>query len=109
MTSLLDMLKETDLRVGFTEVFKSVTAWENLDRITLQQRLLLCLHGLGTGAGLKRMSAGEHGMSYKELLYVRRRFLTPEHLRVAIGQVVNAIFQARQPQIWGEATHRLCV
>lgn len=104
MTSLLDMLKETDLRVGFTAVFKSATAWENLDRATLQQRLLLCLHGLGTGAGLKRMSAGEHGVSYKELLYVRRRFLTPEHLRAAIGQVVNATLHARQPQIWGEAT-----
>lgn len=104
MTSLLDMLKETDLRVGFTDVFKSVTAWENLDRAMLQQRLLLCLHGLGTGTGLKRMSAGEHGVSYKELLYVRRRFLTPEHLRAAIGQVVNATFHARHPHIWGEAT-----
>jgi TnpA family transposase len=104
MTSLLDMLKETDLRVGFTDVFKSVTAWENLDRMTLQQRLLLCLHGLGTGAGLKRMSAGEHGVTYKELLYVRRRFLTPDHLRAAIGHVVNATFHARHSHIWGEAT-----
>jgi TnpA family transposase len=104
MISLLDMLKETDLRVGFTDVFKSVTAWENLDRATLQQRLLLCLHGLGTGAGLKRMSAGEHGVSYKELLYVRRRFLTPDHLRAAIGHVVNATFHARHSHIWGEAT-----
>jgi hypothetical protein len=45
MTSLLDMLKEMDFRVGFTDVFKSVTAWENLDRATLQQCLFLCLHG----------------------------------------------------------------
>jgi TnpA family transposase len=104
MTSLLDMLKETDFRVGFTDVFKSVTAWENLDRATLQQRLLLCLHGVGTGAGLKRMSAGEHGVSYKDLLYVRRRFITKEHLRAAIMQVVNAILRVRQPHIWGEAT-----
>lgn len=104
MTSLLDMLKETDFRVGFTNVFKSVTAWENLDRATLQQRLLLCLHGVGTGAGLKRMSAGEHGVSYKDLLYVRRRFMTKEHLREAIMQVVNAILRVRQPHVWGEAT-----
>ena len=32
LTSLLDMFKETDLRVGFTETFKSPTPWENLDR-----------------------------------------------------------------------------
>jgi TnpA family transposase len=104
MTSLLDMLKETDLRVSFTDVFKSVTAWENLDRATVQQRALLALHGLGTGTGLKRMSAGDHGVTYKELLYVRRRFITKEHLREATMRIVNAIFHVRQPQIWGEAT-----
>lgn len=43
MTSLLDVLKETDLRVGFTHLFRSPTAWENLDRKTLQYRLLLAL------------------------------------------------------------------
>jgi hypothetical protein len=36
MTSLLDILKETDLRVGFTQAFRSPTAWETLDRNTLQ-------------------------------------------------------------------------
>ena len=73
-TNLLDMLKETDLRVGFSDAFKSATAWENLDRATLQKRLLLCLFGLGTNTGLKPISAGGHGESYKDLLYVRRRF-----------------------------------
>jgi hypothetical protein len=53
MTPLLDMLKETDLRVGFTEVFTSATGREHLDRITLQRRLLLCVrlgheHGVET-------------------------------------------------------------
>jgi hypothetical protein len=28
----------------------------------------LTLYGLGTNTGLKRISAGEHGESYKELL-----------------------------------------
>jgi hypothetical protein len=40
MTSLLDVLKETDMRVGFTRFFQSPTAWENLDQATLQYRLL---------------------------------------------------------------------
>jgi len=104
LTPLLDMLKETDLRVGFTDVFTSATGREHLDRTTLQRRLLLCLFGVGTNTGLKRMSAGGQGDSYKDLLYVRRRFLTTAHLRAAIIRVVNATLQARHPHIWGEGT-----
>jgi hypothetical protein len=73
MTSLLDMFKETALWVGFAEAFRSSTARENLDQETLQHRLLLCLCGLGTNAGIKRMSAGDQGVTYKDLLYVKRR------------------------------------
>ena len=104
MTCLLDMLKETDLRVRFSDAFRSAAAFESMDRAILQQRLLLCLYGLGTNTGLKRMSAGEHGATYKDLLYVRRRFLTKDQLRHAITQVVNAIFRSRLPQVWGEGT-----
>jgi hypothetical protein len=43
MTSLLDMLKETDLRLNFTDVLKSSTAYETLDRLVLRPRLLLGL------------------------------------------------------------------
>jgi TnpA family transposase len=104
MTRLLDMLKETDLRVGFTDTFKSPTAYESLEHAVLQPRLLLCLYGLGTNTGLKRMSVGEPGISYKDLLYVRRRFINKDHLRQAIRQVVNAVFGARQAHLWGEGT-----
>jgi len=50
MTSLLDMLKETDLRLNFTDTLRSPTAYESLDRALLRPRLLLCLHGIGTNA-----------------------------------------------------------
>ena len=56
MTSLLDMVKETDLRLSFTDALKSPTAYETLERSVLQPRLLLCLHGIGTNAGLQRMA-----------------------------------------------------
>ena len=56
MTSLLDMLKEADLRIGFTNAFRTVTDHENLSRAVLQERLLLCLNGIGTNTGLKRMA-----------------------------------------------------
>lgn len=104
MTSLLDVLKETDLRLGFTQAFRSATAFESLDRATLQYRLLLCLYGLGTNAGLKRISVGHAGVSYKELLYVRRRFITPEPLRDAIALIVNRTLEVRSPHFWGEGT-----
>jgi TnpA family transposase len=47
---------------------------------------------------------GHNGVSYRDLLYIRRRFITKEHLRQAIAQVVNGIFAARLPDIWGEGT-----
>ncbi len=104
VTSLLDVLKEADLRIGFTEDFKSVASRETLDRTTLQKRLLLCLYGLGTNTGLKRVSAAILDESFHNLLYVQRRFIHKEQLRHAITQVVNAIFRSRLPHIWGEAT-----
>ena len=104
MTSLLDMLKEADLRIGFTNAFRTVTDHENLSRAVLQERLLLCLNGIGTNTGLKRMAAGQDDVTYRDLLYVRRRFLTRESMREAIAQVVNATLRARHPGIWGEGT-----
>lgn len=104
MTSLLDVFKEADLRIRFTDVFRSATAWENLDRDVIQERLLLTLYGLGSNAGIKRMSAGQQRTNYKDLLYIRRRYITKDQLREAIREVVNAIFQERSPRIWGEGT-----
>jgi len=104
MTGLLDMLKEADLRIGFTRTFTSVASREHLDSDTLQRRLLLCLYGLGTNTGLKRIAAGEHGESYADLRYVQRRYLTRDNLRAAIAEVVNALFAVRNHAIWGEGT-----
>jgi TnpA family transposase len=104
MTNLLDVLKETDLRVDLTDVFKSLGTRAVLDRDTLQKRLLLCLYGLGTNAGLRRMVANDSGFTYRELLYVRHRFIEKNALREAIRRVVNATFAARVTAIWGEGT-----
>jgi TnpA family transposase len=104
MTSLLDMVKETDLRLNFTKILKSPTAYETMERTVLQPRLLLCLHGLGTNAGLQRMAGLRSGVTYKDLAYVRRRYLTTEALRRAIAIVTNGTLQARSPAIWGDGT-----
>jgi len=104
MTNLIDMLKEADLRLGFTQTFKSPTAYETMDRRLLQPRLLLCLHGLGTNAGLLRMAGFQPGVAYKDLAYVRRRFISVDALRQAIAIVANGTLHARNPAIWGDGT-----
>jgi TnpA family transposase len=105
MTSLLDMVKETDLRLGFTDVLKSPTAYEVLERSVLQPRLLLCLHGMGTNAGLQRMAGLESGVTAKDLAYVRRRYISSvDMLRRAIAIVADGTLRARNPAIWGTAT-----
>lgn len=101
MTALLEIFKEADMRINFTEAFRSTASRENIDPITLRKRLLLCLYALGTNTGYQRMG---HEVSAEMLRHIRRRYVTRENLRAAIGQVVNAIFAIRSPHIWGEAT-----
>ena len=100
MTNLLDILKETELRVGLTDAFHSVATREMLNPDVLQRRLLLCLHGLGTNAGLKRMCSGGGEVSDADLQYVRRRYIQKDQLRHAIARVCNAIFHARKVHVW---------
>lgn len=104
MTSLLDMLKEADLRTNFTDAFQSAGDRVILDPDTLRRRLLFCLYGMGTNAGLKRIAAGTKDASYKELLHVRHRFVHKEALRTATANVANAVLATRNPAIWGEGT-----
>ncbi len=104
MTNLLDVLKETDLRINFTDHLKTVASHERLERSVIQKRLILALYGLGTNTGLKRVSAGNHGESYQDLLYIRRKFINKDNLRNAISSVVNAILQSRVQDVWGEGT-----
>ncbi|SHK41876.1 DUF4158 domain-containing protein [Tepidibacter formicigenes] len=75
MTSLLDILKETDLQLSFTDYFKTMATHERLERSIIQKRLILSLYGLGSNTGLKRMSSGNHGEIYKDLLYIKRKFI----------------------------------
>lgn len=104
MTSLLDIFKEADLRINFTQHFKRVASREHLSPQVRQKRLLLCLYALGTNIGLKQMSMGEHGESYDSLRYIRERFIQKEALKQAMADITNATFAIRQPHIWGEGT-----
>lgn len=103
MTDLIDVLMETAQQTGFLKEFTTSGDRVVLDANTLRRRLILCLYGLGTNAGLKRVSAGSEDTTYAELLHVRRRFIDKEALRSASALVSNAIFEMRDTNVWGEA------
>lgn len=104
MTSLLDMLKETELRVGFSKCFQTVGTNEKMDPETLRRRLMLTLFGLGTNMGLKRVCTTTTGEKPQDLIYVKRKFVLRDNLRNAIAEVANAILKIRSRAIWGEVT-----
>jgi TnpA family transposase len=101
---LINILKEVDLRLNFTSAFRSTGSREALDAAQLQQRLLLCLFGLGTNIGLKRVASQQPNVNFEELRYVKRRFVQKDALRSAIAAIVNGTFEIRQTAIWGDAT-----
>lgn len=101
---LIDIIKEVDLRVNFTSAFRTSASRGALDPALLQQRLLLCLFGIGTNVGLKRVASQQPNVSFEELRYVKRRFVQKEALRTAISNIVNGTFRIRNPTIWGEVT-----
>lgn len=103
-TSLLDILKEADLRIGFTDCFKTLRTSERINRDELQKRLLLTLYGLGTNTGLKPISGSKNGITYKELLHTKKFYVSKASLRKAISNVANSIFEIRNTKIWGEGT-----
>jgi hypothetical protein len=63
---LIDIAKEVDLRLNFTSAFRTAASREVLDTAVLQRRLLLCLFGIGTNVGLKRIASQQPGPSHSD-------------------------------------------
>jgi TnpA family transposase len=101
---LLDILKETAMLTSCLDCFQSTGSREALDPELLQKRLLLCIYGMGTNMGLKRMAGIDPHITAEDLRYTRRRYLHKDHMRAAIAQVVNSLLRVRLESIWGEAT-----
>lgn len=103
MTGLLDVLKEAALDTGLLDAFETSASRVALSKATLDQRLLLCLYGLGTNAGLKRVAGATPDVRYEELLHVHRRFIHAPALREACARVANATLAVRNAAVWGDA------
>src|SRR3990167_8074348 len=102
--NLIDILKECDLQMEFTNIVQTVASRENIPREILQFRILLCLYAIGTNTGLKCLSSANESVSYDDLKYVKRRFITVENVRLILIEIINKILEIRDPRIWGEAT-----
>lgn len=100
-TNLIDMLKEANLTLNFTEDFVSYGEKTYLKPNELSERLLLAIYGFGTNVGLKHISAGNEHISYHQLRHVKDYFLTADNLKNAIGKIANEIFKIRFPEVWG--------
>jgi TnpA family transposase len=105
MIDLLDILKEVDMQINFTEQIHTMADREIMDALSRRKRLLLVLFGLGTNTGLKRMSNASNGeFTYSNLRYIKRKYLNKDNLRNANIQVVNHIQKIRLNNIWGEGS-----
>lgn len=104
MVNLLDVIKETFLRVPLIKHFKSVASREMLTEDQIHKRVILTLYGLGTNTGLKRVAVGNREENYRNLLHIYQNYITKDSLKSAISELVNAVFKARDPKVWGNAT-----
>jgi len=102
--NLIDILKETELQIEFTDVLHTAASRENLSKEVLRLRLLLCLYAIGTNTGLKPISAANNSATHSHLRYVKRKFITVEGVRQAIIKIIDSILKIRDSRIWGEAT-----
>ena len=101
-TDLLDIIKETDLFVDFLGDFVPSGSKEILSKDEVRKRLLLCILGYGTNAGLKSVSSGES--SYGELLHTKSQYLDSENLRNGIRKIINQLLDVRFESLWGYST-----
>ena len=104
MTGLLDMLKEAELRIGFSKCFETFGVREAMGKEKLQKRLMLTLFGLGTNMGLKRVCTTTTGDKPQDLGYIKRKYISRENLRNAIAMVANATMKIRMKELWRDST-----
>ncbi len=72
--NLIDILKECDLLINFTEQMETIGRNSNIDPTELRKRLLLCLYGIGSNTGLKRISIANGDVNYSNLCYAKKDF-----------------------------------
>ena len=68
------MLKKSAMLTAWTDCFTLTGTREAIDPHLLLNRLLLCIYGIGTNMGLKRMAGVDPTIDAEHLRYTRRRY-----------------------------------
>jgi hypothetical protein len=61
--SLLNILKESDIRIGLTTEIIDITDKSSMNPELLRQRLLLCIYSMATNTDFKRICNGTEGVT----------------------------------------------
>ena len=99
--SLLNILKESDIRIGLTTEIIEITDKSSMDSELLRQRLLLCIYSMATNTDFKRICNGTEGVTGQDLQYIKKRYLTPEVMRHIIRKLINSTLEIRDKMLWG--------
>lgn len=99
--SLLEILKEADLRIGLTKEIIDIADKPSIEREILHKRLLLCIYAIATNTEFKRICAGITDVTEQDLWYIKKRYLTPEIMRHVIRKLINSTLAVRDKTLWG--------
>ena len=99
--SLLNILKESDIRIGLTTEIIDITDKSSMDPELLRQRLLLCIYSMATNTDFKRICNGTEGVTGQDLQYIKKRYLTPEVMKHIIRKLINSTLEIRDKMLWG--------
>ncbi len=104
--NLIDILKETDLLTNFTQQMETITKSSSIEPSALRKRLLLCLYGIGSNTGVKRISIANGDVHYSDLRYIKKRYINATNVRNAIRLIIKHILKTRNPDIWEKQQHQ---
>lgn len=105
--SLLDIVKEADLKINFTDELRSIGEREANNSGT-HKRKILCIYGLSTNIGLKRASSADAEITYDNLRHTQNLYITANNLRNAQAKIANKTLEIRDELLWGNASSLFC-
>jgi len=102
-TEYINVLKETALDTGFLRQFRTFVTRSALPRAVVDERLLLCLFGLGTNVGLSAIASAAEQVTDDQLRYIKDTYIDKDALIAANKVLSNSILSIRDEAIWGPA------
>lgn len=99
--SLLDVIKETELKINLTSELYSIGKRKRIIGKDLRKRLILCFYALGTNTGLKRASGADSNLTHDNLRHTQSLYFTQNSVRRALEKLTNETLNIRDSEVWG--------